>query len=422
MMSGGRESASHSKNAMGLMLAAKTSGFRILMLAYRNLCAPLLGVRYRRGDRDIMKISSCVRVRFPFLTLVCMALSVAVSAAVPQQAQQSDMIARIFSGEFSARLPQAPKWFDGGQSYLVVNAADDDKGSDVTLYDTATGEKRETLISAAQLTPPGAKEPLKIEALTWSPDKNRVLVFTNSRRVWRTNSRGDYWLLDRRANKLRKLGGNAAEASLMYAKFNNDGSRVAYMRQNDLWVEDAASGAIQRITKDGSDLVVNGESDWVNEEELDLHDCFEWSPDDKQIAFWQFDLHGVGNFSLQYYLGQEKAIVTQVPYPQTGPYPVTMSVPYPLAGTTNSAVRAGIVSATGGKVTWMKIDGDPREHYIAQLQWVDAKSLLVQQLNRLQNTDQYILIDARNGESRRFWTDHDDGYIPVGFGGLPKAR
>ena len=90
-----------------------------------------------------------------------------------------------------------------------------------------------------------------------------MLVFANSRRVWRTNSRGDYWVLDRHANKLRKLGGNAPEASLMYAKFNNNASKVAYVRQNDLWVEDVATGVIQRITKDGSDLVINGGSDWV---------------------------------------------------------------------------------------------------------------------------------------------------------------
>src|SRR5262245_9906676 len=362
------------------------------------------------------------RVRFLFVALLSLVLGgVLLQTSAARQAQQTDMIARIFSNEFSARLPAAPNWFDGGQSYLVIDRTEDGKVSEVVLYDTATGQKRETLITAAQLIPAGASGPLNIESLSWSPDKNRLLVVTNSRRVWRTTSRGDYWVLDRRANKLRKLGGNVPEASLMYAKFNNNGSKVAYVRLNDLWVEDVVSGSIQRITKDGSDLVVNGGSDWVNEEELALHDCFEWSPDGKQIAFWQFDLHGVGNFSLQYYLGQEKAIVTQIPYPKTGPYPVTMSVPYPLVGTTNSAVRAGIVSATGGSVTWMKIEGDPRENYIARLQWIDAKSLLVQQLNRLQNTDQYLLIDAKTGASRRVWTDHDDAFIPIGFGGLPKA-
>ena len=90
----------------------------------------------------------------------------------------------------------------------------------------------------------------------------------------------------------------------MYATFSPDATKVAYVLRNDIYVEDVATGAITRITRDGSDLVINGGSDWVNEEELDLHDCFRWSPDGRRIAFWQFDLHGVGNFSLQYYLGE----------------------------------------------------------------------------------------------------------------------
>src|SRR5215831_21363823 len=98
--------------------------------------------------------------RMPFVTLLSLALGGVLSqtSAAPQ-AQQSDMIARIFSGEFSAHLPTAPNWFDGGQSYFAIDRADDGKGSTVVLYDTATGEKRETVITSAQLTPAGASEP-----------------------------------------------------------------------------------------------------------------------------------------------------------------------------------------------------------------------------------------------------------------------
>ena len=283
------------------------------------------------------------------------------------------MLGRIFSGEFSPHFPRAPHWFGGGDTYIAIEPATGGQGVDVVKYDTATGKQREVLIPAAQLTPPGGSTPLSIADLSWSGDRKRVLVFTNTRRVWRTDSRGDYWLLDRGTGKLRKLGGEAPEASLMYATFSPDATKVAYVLRNDIHVEDVATGAIRRITRDGSDLVVNGGSDWVNEEELDLHDCFRWSPDGRRIAFWQFDLHGVGNFSLQYYLGEEKEIVTRIPYPKTGPYPVTMSVPYPLAGATNSAVRAGVVDSNGGAVKWLQIPGDPREHYIARLQWADAR-------------------------------------------------
>ena len=360
-----------------------------------------------------------------------LAMTVAASlAAAPPQAPAvapapaaPDMIGRIFSGEFSPRFPPAPQWFDGGESYVTSEptSAPGRHGSDVVKYDTATGARTEVLITAAQLTPPGG-EPIDADEMTWSADRSRVLVFTNTRRVWRTNSRGDYWLFDRRSSRLRKLGGSAPAASLMYAAFSPDATKVAYVLRNDIYVEDVASGAMARVTRDGSDLILNGGSDWVNEEELDLHDCFRWSPDGRRIAFWQFDLHGVGNFSLQYYLGEEREIVTRIPYPKTGPYPVTMSVPYPLAGTTNSAVRAGVVDAGGGAVKWLQLPGDAREHYIARLQWADANTVLLQQLNRLQNADAYLLVDARSGRVSEMWHDKDEAFITVGSGGLPEAR
>jgi dipeptidyl-peptidase-4 len=354
------------------------------------------------------------------LAIVCFA--VLARPAVAQQppavasAAAPDTITRIFSGEFNVRLPNAPHWFDEGAAYLVT------EGADIVRYDTATGRNREVLISAKQLTPPGAAQPIEVAGLDWSRDGRRVLVFTNTQKVWRTNSRGDYWLLDRQAGSLKKLGGSAPPASLMYAAFNPDATQVAYVRDNDIYVEDLATGGVSRLTQDGSDLVINGGSDWVNEEELDLHDCFRWSPDGKRIVFWQFDLHGVGDFSLQYYLGQEKTIVTQIPYPSSGPYPINVRVPYPLAGTTNSAVRVGVVPAAGGPVTWLAIPGDTREHYVGRVQWADAGTVLIQQLNRLENTELYFLASADDGAARRIWENRDSAFVTIGFGGLPEAR
>jgi dipeptidyl-peptidase 4 len=367
-------------------------------------------------------------------TLALALLLVAPIASDPRQAPgvaargttaNADMIDRIFAArEFSQPQAPPPHWLDDGTSYVAMEpaTAGGSSGMNVVQYDTATGAKRDVLITPAQLTPEGAKAPIEIAGLSWSKDRSRVLVFTNTRRVWRTNSRGDYWLLDRAAGRLKKIGGDAVEASLMYAKFNPEATRVAYVRQNDLYVEDLANGTTTRLTQDGAELVINGGSDWVNEEELDLHDCFRWSPDGRRIAFWQFDVHGVGNFPLMYYLGKDRDIVTRLPYPQTGPYPFAMSVPYPLAGTPNSAVRSGVVDAGGGAVTWMQVPGDARQNYLGRLQWADARTLLIQQLNRLQNTDNYLLADADTGAVRQMWRDHDDAFITIGFGGLPEAH
>jgi dipeptidyl-peptidase 4 len=352
-------------------------------------------------------------------------ISAQQTATPPAAAASGDMIDRIFGRrEFSPRPAPQPQWFDGGASYLLVEPVSVGSNQvNVVRYDSATGKKRDVLITPAQITPRGAAAPLEFDDLTWSNDAQRALIFTNAQRVWRTNSRGDYWVLDRRSGQLKKLGGDAPEASLMYAKFNPDATKVAYVRQNDIYVEDLGGGSITRLTGDGSDLVVNGGSDWVNEEELDLHDCYAWSPDGTRIAFWQFDMHGVGDFPLVYYLGKDRAIITRPMYPQTGPYPLIDHIPYPLAGTTNSAVRAGIVPSDGrGSVIWLQLPGDPREHYIARMQWADARTVLVQQLNRRQNTDRYLLADVATGSAREMWVDRDDAFITIGFGGLTEAR
>jgi dipeptidyl-peptidase-4 len=360
-----------------------------------------------------------------------LAVPALISARQPPPAAQSstaapadDMIDRIFATrEFSSQAAPPVQWFDDGASYLVVEVAGErGDATNVVRYDTATGARRDVVISAAQLTPAGASAPLHVDALTWSKDGQRALVFTNTRRVWRTNARGDYWVFDRRSGGLTKVAADAPAASLMYASFNPAATKVAYVRANDVYVENLADGSSVRVTKDGSDLVINGAPDWVYEEELDLHNCYRWSPDGTRLAFWQFDMHGVGNFALEYYLGKDREIVTHVPYPQTGPYPLITNVPYPLAGTVNSAVRAGVVGAEGGAVTWMNLPGDPRDHYLARLQWSDAATLLIQQLNRLQNTDAYFLADAASGSVRQIWADHDEAFITIGFGGLPEAQ
>src|SRR5262249_24883135 len=161
--------------------------------------------------------------------LLLSAVSFAQQAGPPAETPK-DTITRIFTGEFRDRSSSPPRWFDGGQSYIEREPAAGGYASDVVKYDTATGKNHEVLITAAHLTPASGKEPLQIAALSWSKDNQQVLIFANTHRVWRTNSRGDYWLFDRATGKLKKLGGDAPEASLMYAKFNPEATKVAYVK------------------------------------------------------------------------------------------------------------------------------------------------------------------------------------------------
>jgi len=322
---------------------------------------------------------------------------------------------RIFlQKEFSVKSFGPARWLEGGEAYVTVEPSSSNKeASDIVRYETATG-KREVLVPASQLVPAGAKEPLKIDNYEWSADMKRLLIFTNSARVWRQNTRGDYWVLDRASGKLQKLGGDAPAQSLMFAKFSPDGARAAYVRSNNLYIEDLATGQIAQLTHDGSETIINGTSDWVYEEELDIRDGFRWSPDGKRIAYWQFDTSGVRDFPLLYNTGGQHEIVTHIPYPQYGVYPHIQHYAYPQPGTTNSAVRVGVVEASGGPTRWMNVPGDPRDNYIARLEWAgNSGELLLQHLNRLQNTDDVLLADAATGAVRQVYRDQDKAWVDV---------
>ncbi len=216
--------------------------------------------------------------------------------------------------------------------------------------------------------------------------------------MWRENTRGDYWVFDESAGKLAKLGGDAPESSLMFATFSPDSTRVAYVRANNLYVEDLATAKITQLTTDGSADIINGTSDWVSEEELRLRNCFRWSPDGQSIAYWQFDQSGVGEYTLINDTAAE--------------YPQTMKYKYPQPGTTNSSVRAGVVPAAGGPTRWIKLEGDPRQHYIAEMEWAgNSKEVMLEYLDRLQQDDKLMLANADTGETRLFFEDTDKAWV-----------
>lgn len=304
------------------------------------------------------------------------------------------------------------RWLADGTAYTTVErAAGADGGSDIVRYDAATGA-RSILISSAQLTPAGAKRPITIADYVWSDDATKLLIFTNTRKVWRQNTRGDYWVLtlpaDARGSAaseggkggaLKHIGVGAPEATLMFAKFSPDATRVGYVRANNIYVERLDDGRVTPLTSDGSETIINGTSDWVYEEEFGVRDGFRWSPDGRSIAYWQFDSAGVGIFSL---INNTDSL-----------YPVVTKIPYPKAGTTNSAARIGVVSAEGGPTRWIKTEGDPTNTYLARIGWIDGNTVAIQQLNRLQNRNDFLTADIRTGEVTRVFRDESKQWVDI---------
>jgi dipeptidyl-peptidase-4 len=288
------------------------------------------------------------------------------------------------------------RWGEDGESYLALEDAPKG-GQDIVRYRIQDGA-RTVVVPESALVPQGADKPLAIDGYSWSPDHRLLLIQTNSRPFRRTNALADHWLYDTTTKALRKIGGDAAASSVLYASFSPDSRRIAYVYRNNLYVEPVEGGAPVQLTRDGDDYVVNGLADWVYEEEFSLHRAFEWSPDSKRIAFWRFDTRGVGTFFMIRNTG--------------GQYSQPVPLQYPKAGTTNSAVTVGTVDVADGRTRWFQLEGDPRQNYVPQLSWAGgADAVFLQQSNRLQNSYEVLLGDPATGAVKPVLVERDAAWV-----------
>lgn len=306
---------------------------------------------------------------------------------------------RIYGGsEFASRGVSA-RWLPDGHAWLAVKSGQSSAGKKIVRVDAETGNET-VLVDAATLTPGLEASPLAIDSFELSADGSRVLIYTNSVRVWRRKTRGDYWVLDLSSHDLRKLGGDAPASSLMFAKFAPDSKLVGYVRERNVYVENLLSGEITQLTTTESDDIINGTFDWVYEEELSLRDGFRFSPDSKAIAYWQLNTQGVPRIPLV-----DNA---------AGHYPKLLMLPYPKTGQTNPICRVGVVDVSGGKTRWLPVPGDQRDNYIARMEWTDSPNeIVLQQLNRLQNTNRVMLARSADQQVQTIFTDRDDAWLRV---------
>src|SRR5437588_4159312 len=295
------------------------------------------------------------------------------------------------SREFASDLVEL-SWMKDGKAY--TNVEQDASGhTDLYRVDAATGA-RQLLVHGADLVPPGSRRPVDIEEYRFSDDGAKLLVFTNSVRVWRQNTKGTFFVWDLTARRLLPV--SAKPGYQQFAKFSPDGRRVAFVRDNNIYVTDLASGAETALTADGSDNVINGTSDWVYEEELDLRDAFRWSPDGHRIAFWRLDQTAIRPF---YLLNADSL------------YPELVPVRYPKAGTPNSEVRIGVVDLATHRTAWVDLGAD-KDIYVAAMDFAGSgDEIWLTRLIRHQNRLDLRLADATSGASRTIMTDSDAAWV-----------
>lgn len=333
------------------------------------------------------------------------------NCAIAQQASTEKLsVESIYGDKAIAAKSFNSAWATEGHSYAVQeNSAEQpegdekDKAKDIVWQDAVTGDK-EILVKSSQLIPADSNKPLSVSSYEFSADRSHVLIYTNTKRVWRQNTRGDYWVLNLATGKLQKVGSGRPESSLMFAKFSPNGKSVAYVYDRNIYVEDIKAQIVVPITKTDGPHIINGTSDWVNEEELSIRDGFRWSPDGSQIAYWQFDTTGV----------PEMTMIDNT----ADRYPKLITFPYPKAGQQNSSCRIGVANLATDKTSWVPLAGDPKEHYVARIEWAPKKEglsaeLIVQQLNRLQNTNRVLRWNSATEETSEIFVERDDAWVDV---------
>ncbi len=304
------------------------------------------------------------------------------------------LVLLIWLPQLIAQPGRGAQWTEDGSAYYRV--ANGGGGGGELPPRPSSG-----LITPAELTPAGAAAPLEVADFELSASGDQLLIFTNTQRVWRYETRGDYWVLDRSSGSLRQLGSGLAPASLMFAKLSPDGTRAAYVSERNLYLETLADGAIRKLTDaPATGKLINGTFDWAYEEEFDCRDGFRWSPDGASIAYWQIDANTIRDF---YMINTTDSI-----------YSYVVPVEYPKVGESPSACRVGVVDLASGETTWMQVPGDSRQHYIPRMEWApNGRDLILQQLNRKQNESVLYYAEAKTGQTRELFRESDEAWVDV---------
>jgi len=310
------------------------------------------------------------------------------------------------SGEFFGDAFQGGRWATDGPVLRYVDTDRQSGTSNLIEWNLQT-DQRQTLLEGATLTKSDGYGPIAIEDYAYSTDGSKVLIYTDSERVWRLNTKGFYYVHDRASGDTAPISARQAGPQ-MFAKFDPAAEHVAFVRDRNLFVVELATGDELALTTTGAPgTLINGTFDWVYEEEFGLRDGFRWSPDGDFIAYYQLDESRTRDYQMTDYRTL---------------YPETTQFRYPKAGETNSAIRVGVVDPkTGGTRffdtgTWRE-GGDDTE-YIAGMGWTPlladgTSDVWMLRLNRDQDHVDLLYADPETGDVRTILSESNDSYIEV---------
>lgn len=319
-------------------------------------------------------------------------------AFVAQAQQKKDItLEDIYQkGTFRAKSVYGVNWMNDGRYYSSQVADDKNKVYDIVKYDVTTGQPVNTIIEGENLVPTGSNQPIQYDDYTFSSDEQKVLFSTDTEQIYRRSSKAEFYIYDIASKKLTKLSDGGKQ---MYATFSPDAKRVAFARENNMFVTDLSNMQETQITTDGKfNSIINGYTDWVYEEEFSFAQGFHWSPDGRKIAFYTFDETNVPEFNMQMW-GEL--------YPQDNKFK------YPKAGEANSKVKVSVYDVANGKTVKMDT-GNEDDIYIPRIKWTnDANLLSIQKMNRLQNTLEILHANATTGKADVVLKETDKAYIDV---------
>jgi dipeptidyl-peptidase-4 len=289
---------------------------------------------------------------------------------------------------FAQKSVTGINWMKDGQFYSSLSS------NKIIKFDITTGKEVQTLLDGDALSPR-----VTIQDYSFSADESKLLLLTATESIYRHSFTAEYFVYDLSAKKITKLSPNGRQS---YASFSPDGSKVAFVRSNNLFYTDLATMAEAQVTDDGKfNFIINGTTDWVYEEEFSFVVGFHWSPDGKKLAYYRFDESGVKEYNMQLWLKKL--------------YPSDYKFKYPKAGEANSSVDVYFYDLASKQK--IKADlGTEKDIYIPRIRWTrDPNVLSIMKLNRLQNNLDIIHANATTGESKIILNEKSSTYIDLEF-------